>query len=411
MRKILATIKAPKSMVAQITQQLKEAGVEKVAVQTVSYSQFVEESRLNYDCVFPQMWEEKAPVAYIHFAFDGTDEGRTASFQVEYDVMQIPLNLHYGSEIPDPVKCRERYRTVTKDTLVVRDKVEDWLYILDEVNSSYMYLIVGQEKALLFDTGYGFTEWRHLITEVTDLPLYVVCSHGHDDHVLGCFQFEEAYIAEEDYDLCVSNDNPGQKEKQILSRRQKTPDIDELVDRDAYFRTSFDGCTFKFVKDGDVFDLGGITLQVYAMPGHTKGSIALYCPEKKAVFVGDCLVKNHQLAYGQSLAVSSPPQDFIRSLGRLEKLDIDIVWPAHGDVPAERELISDTREMLIDFAHNGDPEKDEEKRDPNSIRMMVFGDPNQRHGKYKYKDIVMGYDMGHLDQIRAYMAEHDGAVE
>lgn len=98
MGRILATIKAPISEIEQLKQQLKASGVESVDVETVPYERFVEESRLNYDCVYPQAWTDQAPVAYINFSFDGTDEGRAASFQTEYNVMQVPLNLRYEFE-------------------------------------------------------------------------------------------------------------------------------------------------------------------------------------------------------------------------------------------------------------------------------------------------------------------------
>ncbi len=309
----------------------------------------------------------------------------------------------------ESIICKEHYRKVTKENIVERKKVYDWLYILDEVNSAMMYLVIGEKGALLFDTGYGFTNFRHLIDEVTDLPLTVVCSHGHDDHVLGCFQFEEAYLAPTDLELCLSNDNPGQKEKQIMSRRMKTPDIDDLVDRETYFATTLANCKFKPANDGDIFDLGGITLQVYPIPGHTKGSIGLYCKEKKCVFTGDTIMKNHKLVYGQSLDISGEPQEFIHALSRLEALDIEEVWPAHGDAPAEPRFITDTKAMLTEWAHKGDPQKDVPARDPN--RVHIFGNPNQKVGMYYYKDLQMSYNLGHLDQIRRFMAEHDGAVE
>lgn len=95
MGKLLATIKAPVSAVADMQQKLAACGVTETTVRTIAYEQFVEESRLNYDCVFQQMWEERLPVAYIDFSFPGTDEGRAAAFRAEYDMMQIPLNLRY----------------------------------------------------------------------------------------------------------------------------------------------------------------------------------------------------------------------------------------------------------------------------------------------------------------------------
>ncbi|MCC8101620.1 MAG: MBL fold metallo-hydrolase [Clostridiales bacterium] len=309
----------------------------------------------------------------------------------------------------DSIICPAKYRTITRENIVERIQVNDWLYILDEVNSAIMYLIVGSKGALLFDTGYGFVGFKHLITEVTDLPITVVCSHGHDDHVLGNYEFGEVYIAKADYALCISNDNPEQKEKQILSRRIKTPNIDDLVDREEYFnRTKMEGCQFRFTQDDDIFDLGGITLKVFSVPGHTPGSIALYTPEKKALFSGDFMMKNHKLVYAQGIEISAPPQDFIRGLGRLEKLDVETVWPAHGDAPAGPELITDTRAMLIEWAHQGDPEKDEAPKPKGNV---VFGDPKRKPHIYRYKDLEMNYNVDHLWQIRDYMAQHDGAVE
>lgn len=48
---------------------------------------------------------------------------------------------------------------------------------------------------MLYNTNYGFMDYRHLITEITNLLLTVVYSHGHDDHVPNCFLFEQAYIS------------------------------------------------------------------------------------------------------------------------------------------------------------------------------------------------------------------------
>ena len=98
MGRILATIKAPLSETEQLKQQLMSSGVQTVEIEMVPYERFVKESRLNYDCVYPQAWAEKVPVAYINFSFDGTEEGRAASFSVEYNVMQVPLNLRYEFE-------------------------------------------------------------------------------------------------------------------------------------------------------------------------------------------------------------------------------------------------------------------------------------------------------------------------
>lgn len=95
MGKILATIKAPTAAVEDLKQKLNACGIHEINVRTIDYEQFVGESRMNYDCVFAQMWEDRIPVAYIDFSFDASDEGRAAAFNAEYNIMQIPLNLRY----------------------------------------------------------------------------------------------------------------------------------------------------------------------------------------------------------------------------------------------------------------------------------------------------------------------------
>lgn len=95
MLQIQATIKAPESAVAGLEQELAALGVEQITQRRVPYKAFVEESRLNYDCVYPEAWEEKKEVVYLTFFFDDSNEGREAAFRVEYGLKQIPLNLNY----------------------------------------------------------------------------------------------------------------------------------------------------------------------------------------------------------------------------------------------------------------------------------------------------------------------------
>lgn len=310
-----------------------------------------------------------------------------------------------------PIIYPEMWREVTKENMIQVFQVDDQMYIFDEVNSARMYLLVGKTGAFLFDTGFGFKEFRSQIEKITSLPLTVVCSHGHDDHIYGAHQFDEAYICEADYDLLMSNDNPEQLAKQILARKYKTPNIEELVDREEYLKLDIKKCRWKFVKEGDIFDLGGLTVEIYGLPGHTKGSIAAYCPERKALFCGDAMSKNHQLVYGQSLEISSTPQEFIRALSKLCTLDVQSVWPGHGNTPVDGDLVADTRQMLIHFAHEADPEKDGRENTGPSIFGPKPNGKKRMTYQFSYKDLYMTYNPGHLDQIRAYMKEHDGAVE
>lgn len=96
MQKLEATIKLPDELVEEYISQIAQLGIDPIDIISVPYEQFTEESRLNYDCVFPQMWADHIPVSYVRFSFEDTPEGRQAAFNAEYNIMQVPLNLRYS---------------------------------------------------------------------------------------------------------------------------------------------------------------------------------------------------------------------------------------------------------------------------------------------------------------------------
>lgn len=95
MIKIQATVKAPQSEVSELKEQLLRLGVKEIQEHIVPYERFLKESRLNYDCVFINAWEERQDMIYLIFYFEDSAQGRKAAFDIEYNLKQIPLNLRY----------------------------------------------------------------------------------------------------------------------------------------------------------------------------------------------------------------------------------------------------------------------------------------------------------------------------
>lgn len=100
-------------------------------------------------------------------------------------------------------------------------KVTDELYVIKDVKSINKYLIIGKTHALVFDTGFGFTDFKPIIRELTKLPYYVVDSHADVDHALGNYLFDEVYISVYDYRHLAFNDNPKFKREQVDYRLNK----------------------------------------------------------------------------------------------------------------------------------------------------------------------------------------------
>ena len=87
---------------------------------------------------------------------------------------------------------------------------------------------------------------------------------------------------------------------------------------------------------GDILEIGGMTWEVLHIPGHSPGSIGLYCPGERILIPGDVVYADH--AIGRFDLYGASGSRHRESLLRLAELDVDILLPGHNrimmDVPA-----------------------------------------------------------------------------
>ncbi len=218
------------------------------------------------------------------------------------------------------------------------------IYHIDSEEQVAMDLFVGSQKALLFDTGYGYGHLKEVVKKMTALPLIIVNSHGHLDHTCGNFQFEEnIYIHPADIELCHQHNTEEMRRGAVGSARHtvnymtgECKDIlPEDFDEEAYIRG---GCgNLVPVKEGQAFDLGDFALEVVEVPGHTRGSIALYHRQEKLFFAGDSMNPFVWLFAPEATMLS----EYIRTLKKAEKIDFDELVIAHGADPMPKAALAD----------------------------------------------------------------------
>ena len=85
---------------------------------------------------------------------------------------------------------------------IYEKKVSSHVYLLDEGHMGTGYLVVGSNKAVLIDTMNARVNLKKYIKKhITDLPVTVINTHGHCDHIFGNAFFGEAYLNPLDNEL------------------------------------------------------------------------------------------------------------------------------------------------------------------------------------------------------------------
>ncbi len=190
--------------------------------------------------------------------------------------------------------------------------VGEHTYAIDEpynYEETIAYLILGHDKALLFDTGMGLDSISKVVRELTKLPVVVLNSHTHPDHVGGNHEFNDIMAMNTAYTR--ENALNGYRHEQV--RAEVTPAAFCMArlphcDTARYYIKPFH--VTKFIDDGHIIDLGMRKLQVIATPGHTPDAICLYDGQAGYLWCGDSFYQGPIFlfsegtdlkAYGQSI--------------------------------------------------------------------------------------------------------------
>lgn len=187
-------------------------------------------------------------------------------------------------------------------------QLNSYSYCIDDAGDACCYVVCGQNKAAVIDTVNGMEDLRQVVREITDLPLTVINTHGHCDHIYGNTFFEEAYIHPDD--VALHNAHFAMKRDTPMEMAARHGATAEEFD---WYRSALP-CPLHPIAEGAVIDLGGVKLEVIRVKGHTQGSIALLDRASGYFYSGDAVNKGQcwlQLDESTSLP------EYLRSLEAL----------------------------------------------------------------------------------------------
>jgi glyoxylase-like metal-dependent hydrolase (beta-lactamase superfamily II) len=147
------------------------------------------------------------------------------------------------------------------------------------------YLILGSRSALLFDTGLGIGKIDRVVSTLTSLPVTVLNSHTHFDHVGGNADFDRILAMDTDFTRANARGFSHEAIKGEVEPAALCRGVPAGFDVAGYRTRPF--TPTRLIKDGYVIDLGGRRLTVLHVPGHTPDAVALVDAAAGLLFTGD----------------------------------------------------------------------------------------------------------------------------
>jgi len=179
-------------------------------------------------------------------------------------------------------------------------KIDERTYRIED-NGVRCLLFIGDNRALLVDTGFGQSgSLKSVVESLTDKPIILVNTHADGDHIGGNSEFGPA------------NMHPAEMPH--------------------YFKNAKDGAEASPLWEGDIIDIGGRTFEVVLIPGHTPGSIVLLDRKNRIIISGD------SISGGGPVFMFGEARNFCAYFASMEKLlkmrdSFDTIYPAHGTFP------------------------------------------------------------------------------
>ena len=190
------------------------------------------------------------------------------------------------------------YREIGEDIFLISTDLQG-TSLLPGPATTNSYLVIGEEKAMLFDLAVDDPAVKAYVEQLTGKPVMLVLSHAHPDHIYHLNLWEEVWLHPADEKFLHGG---------ILGMDAVEP-FPKL----------------HFLQGGDTIDLGNRILDVIHIPGHTPGSILLQDRKTKILLSGDTGAR--RLLYGITDFV--PVYDFCADLERLKTFGFEVMYSAH----------------------------------------------------------------------------------
>ena len=215
------------------------------------------------------------------------------------------------------------------------EKIDCDTYAISEYKhweETHCYLLLGTEYAVLIDTGLGVSNIKSVVDSLTSLPILVITTHIHWDHIGGHRYFKDFAVYENEVEwLSEKFPIPLQVVKNNLMLKPCEFPKDFHIEDYNIFR----GTPTRILHDGEQIDFGNRTLKVIHTPGHSPGHCCFYEQDRGWLYSGDLIYKGCLDAFYPT----TDPLLFMRSVEKIRELPLEKVLPAHHQLDISVSLV------------------------------------------------------------------------
>lgn len=206
----------------------------------------------------------------------------------------------------------------------------------------HSYLFIGQESAALIDSGTGIGDISRVVSSLTHLPLIVMTTHCHWDHIGGHGHFQKIAIHADDRDWLENGlPIPIEMIRHHLVKEPFILDAPEEFSAETY--VPYTGKPTFVLNDLDQFNLGQRVLHILHTPGHSPGHICIYEEDSGYLVTGDLLYEGTLYANYPS----TDPVKFDQSIERLTTLPrVTKLLPGHNNLNIPITHLTDTQKAF-----------------------------------------------------------------